>query len=571
MPQHHIAQHARRPDVSTPEPLSGRHAGDDDAVCLESVTAMNTSMNTSSMNESMDESMSGSAAAPAQFFPPTDDDAVTMLLQEHRAIKAEIHEVAEFMSNADAQCAAGYFYKAHYARYSRYISNVDTIFDAEAATRYLDASFWKRALDLTDLMACMPDKRRTQWFEQIQNADCPPFTENVVRDNLRRLLAQRMDFLAEMIDGLFTGLSGEHVTNRPEGFTKRMIIDYVYSEAGSPGSKEGLIHDLRAVVAKFMGRDPPGYGASRSTLRVLRSHTGVWHDMDGGALRIRVYKRGTAHLQVHPDIAWRLNQVLAHLHPKAIPPALRRPPARRMKSVRLFDRPIPFAILEVLVQQRVCSTIDGYRLSLPHSADDKHVRRAAERVLEALGGVKQADRSYLYDYDPRTALETIIVSGMLPDQQAYQFYPTPRAIAAEVAARAAIAPGHRCLEPSAGQGALAEMMPAAQTLCVEASRLHCNILESRHFAVVNADFLGWREGHFDRICMNPPYSSGRARAHLEHAATMLAPGGRLVCVLPSGYAHNDLLPDFKTQWSPAFDNAFCGTSISVALLTADRR
>ncbi|MEQ9449315.1 MAG: DUF4942 domain-containing protein, partial [Rhodospirillaceae bacterium] len=232
----------------------------------------------------------------------------------------------------------------------------------------------------------MPDERRREWFNQIHEHECPPFDEATVRDNIGLLMAQRMDFLSEMVDGIFRGLSGDHVTNRPEGFSKRMIVDCCYTEFGTSGRKQGLIQDLRAVVAKFMSRDHPRYGATSAAMRYFRRFTGEWHLMDGGAFKVRVYKKGTAHIEVHPQIAWRLNQILAHRHPSAIPPAHRQRPKRAPKSVTLFERPIPFAVLEALsagtfyAQRTNIHERNTFSLSFS-STQDSHVKKALSEIL----------------------------------------------------------------------------------------------------------------------------------------------------------------------------------------------
>jgi hypothetical protein len=102
------------------------------------------------------------------------------------------------------------------------------------------------------------------------------------------------------------------VTNRPEGFGKRMILARVYNEWGSTEYKTaGYIQDLRIVIARFMGRDEPRWNATDSALLGARRRPGEWFTLDGGALRVRGYLKGTAHLEVHPEMAWRLNCVLA--------------------------------------------------------------------------------------------------------------------------------------------------------------------------------------------------------------------------------------------------------------------
>src|SRR5699024_10811098 len=111
------------------------------------------------------------------------------------------------------------------------------------------------------------------------------------------------------------------------------------------------------------------------------------------------------------------------------------------------------------------------------------------------------------------AISSVVTLGMVPDRKAYQFYPTPDDLAAEVCAQADIRTEHRCLEPSAGTGALARHMPN-DTVCVEVSHLHADVLAQAGHVVTNGDFLEYKDGLFDRICMNPPFDQGRARAHL---------------------------------------------------------
>jgi hypothetical protein len=68
--------------------------------------------------------------------------------------------------------------------------------------------------------------------------------------------------------------------------------------------------------------------------------------------------------------------------------------------------------------------------------------------------------------------------------------------------------------------------------------------------------------------MNPPFDRNRWLLHLEHAATLLAPGGRIVAVLPEGAVARDFLPGWSLVWSEPI--AFPGTSIRVVLLVASR-
>jgi tRNA1(Val) A37 N6-methylase TrmN6 len=158
----------------------------------------------------------------------------------------------------------------------------------------------------------------------------------------------------------------------------------------------------------------------------------------------------------------------------------------------------------------------------------------------------------------------------VPDVKTHQYYPTPASIASIVVDLAAIGPDDIVLEPSAGQGGLAQFLPFERTTCIEISKLHCDILTAKGFAAVQSDFLAWASAapKFDRIVMNPPFSEGRALAHLQVAANLLKPAGRLVAVLPASMKGKDVLPGWALEWSDVHSGEFAGTGVSVAILTA---
>lgn len=514
-------------------------------------------------------------AVGAEFFAPANTSLLDILLGQYRQTRGHIEAVAAFMEGKDMSAAAGFFLAACEERFTHRTPSAADLFNAEEAVKALDAHYWARALDLTDVREYMPAARRWEWAECIRAHKTPEFAEATVKATLESLLAKRLDFLAERVDGIFIGLSGEHVTNRPEGFSKRMIVAGVFEHyALITGRNADLIHDLRAVIAKLVGRDHPYIRATRSALYRMRETPGEWHALDGNALRVRLYKKGTAHLEVHPEIAWQLNRILAHLHPAAIPARHRRRPARRTRTreIRLIDQPIPFAVLERIDEARY-SASDGHVLTLSYqwTWTDKHLRRSVADVIQAIGGVDGGDGVFRFDYDASGVIGELLSLGAIPDRRSHQYYPTPRWLAEEVVRLADIGETDLCLEPSAGQGAIAELMPADRTLCIEISALHCRVLAAKGYKAHEKDFLHWGGGQrFDVICMNPPFSEGRAKTHLERAAELLAPGGRLVAVLPASLAGKDLLPGMNFTCSSVYDGAFAHASVSVVILAATK-
>lgn len=554
------------------------------------------------------------------FFAPAPFDLFDTLMGQYASTRRRLEALAETV-NSDA-CAGvlHYFIEAN-APQERLSSSRRTraLFELAPAIAQLDADFWNRALRMTDVLDVMPQKRRSEWFDQIENPlgvqaqrlnqyeldrgavqpewkiePIPAFEADTVRATLQHLIDMRYSFFAERVDGIFQRLSRDHATNCPQGFGKRMILQRAVSSGGSSEHETaGYINDLRCVVARFMGRDEPHWTSTAALIQVCRDRTGQWVSIDGGAMRMRVYRGvGTGHLEVHPDMAWRLNAVLASMYPMAIPAEFRERPkkARKVKDVQLFSKPLPFVVLNYLMNMKPGFRYAGEDRSgdsryekvpntrrFDYDHDDATIRAQVIRVLEAIGGVAAKEKHFqqwVFDYDVGPVISDIVCSGVIPDHQAHQFYPTPATIA-EVAVRLASegdAETMQWLEPSAGIGGLADLMPKDRTACVEVSELHCAILRAKGHSVIQGDFLSVPAvPAYQRVLMNPPYSGGRWQAHTQHAARMLAPGGRLVAILPASAPTSFRLDGMSMEWSAPYANQFAGTTISVVILVAEKQ
>lgn len=540
--------------------------------------------------------MSAELFSTEEFFAPASTDLVDNLLGRYKATRQAIESMAMLMSDPGNQVAVECFLNGN-RTHNQYIPPVSNIFALEGALANLSAGYWQQALLLTDVFEFMPAKRREEWNDSIREMKTPEFEEDTVRSTLVHLLNSRQGFFSERVDGIFKILSGEHVTNRPEGFGKRMIISGVFDSWGHANySMINYISDLRQIIAKFMGRGEPSYQLTSKVLEASRSMPGEWLTIDAGALRIRSYLKGTSHLEVHPDMAWRLNCILAHLYPLAIPPEFRAKPKKKIKDFVMMERPLPFAVLDDLLNLEIERhqpfqrekwsepvqpvTSNPFNRRFRGSESDKAVRSESERIMESIGGTKMWKNAFSwweFDYNPGEVISKIIASGCVPDDKSHQFYPTPSELAEYCVSLADIQPGHTCLEPSAGHGGIAEHMPPEQTICVEIAPLKCQVLDSKGFRVYEADFLKWAQnagacGCFDRIVMNPPFSEGRAQLHLDGAASLTKIGSRIVAILPAGMRNKTVLPDdWNCTWSDPRAGEFSGTSISVVILVAERQ
>lgn len=107
------------------------------------------------------------------------------------------------------------------------------------------------------------------------------------------------------------------------------------------------------------------------------------------------------------------------------------------------------------------------------------------------------------------------------------------------------------LEPSAGTGNISRaLLAAGYTDIVQVERHNSLAAGLDTFGVVvNRCFLEYAAdtaARFDRIAMNPPFSG--VRQHMRAAVALLAPGGRLVALVPvtfdaAGFETVEQLPD----------------------------
>lgn len=509
-----------------------------------------------------------SSAGLAQF------DMIDQLLGQFRQREADIEATKAFFESANKMGVMNYFIDGARLSYgSDYHPFIPT--DSETAKTCLRIEFWTRLLNETQIFDVMPSAKRIQARAQFSGLECPPFDETTVRPTMESLLQQRATFFSERVDGIFRGLSGEHVTNSPAGFSKKMILANVLRDGYVCEHKGGLISDLRGVVGRLSGRgEPTEYGTRQLIGKLHRQYPGKKVALDGGAFYVTIYKNGNAHFEVTPEVAVELNSILAHLYPLAIPAQFRTAPKKpKVGSFELKTERLPMGVIDLLT----CLEYRGEHYMLyTYSKSEEFVAQTIS-VLEEVGAEITRSGSYVYvrfDYEPRSVLDQLIFGGVVPEQASYQFYPTRGEIAEVAAGKLDITKGRSYCEPSAGTAELAKHLPQATTTCIELADVRAKVLAAKGYKTIKADFLAWaaENSHvrFDGILMNPPFSKGRALAHLVAASTLLDPAGRLVAILPASMINTTPLDGFDHEWSEVFTDQFEGTTVRVAILTAKR-
>lgn len=492
------------------------------------------------------------------------------IFAEYRQQRANIERIAAFV-HGDGMRGMNYFVDGMRVKHKNDYVNPSYLFEVEPAIGALDAAFWTKVMSYTDVIETMDAGSKNEWNRSISEHKTPPFERDTVETTIADLLLHRKDFFAKRVDGIWRRLSGEHITNAPQGFGKRMIVARMIDSYDLLSiESSNYIHDLRFVISKFMDNDVCNGATTYTCIDALvrGKQYGKWFSFDGGALRLRVYKCGTCHIEVHPEVAYRLNQVLSWLYPMAIPPEFRTKPKKAFKEFSLRHDLLSGSTLQALSARNISKRGDVYFLH----GEEKSFTQELVSVLVYLGGVKHNSHGYVFDYNPSKVFSEIQRTGFIPEYQSYQYYPTPEIIARMVVDMASIQDDDEMLEPSAGQGGLADFLPAERTTCVEISQIHCKVLEGKGYSAICADFLAWKtDTLFSKIIMNPPFADSRASDHVLRASELLKKDGRLVAVMPASFRGKMVVPGFKHTWSEQNYSGFKNTGVSVVILAIEKQ
>ncbi len=198
-----------------------------------------------------------------------------------------------------------------------------------------------------------------------------------------------------------------------------------------------------------------------------------------------------------------------------------------------------------------CS-INGNRVTIGQPGDpplDRKLYEKVNKVLVALGGKWTSKvKAHVFPEPAIDRMEATLLAGEVMTASDLGYFATPDPLADHLVALAEVQPGSRCLEPSAGEGAIVKAM-------LRAGALRQNIMaveldEQRFMALSKLGTDHWR-GDFmkttqvfcrcNRIVSNPPFGLKVVKttgndfdAHILHMWRMLGEEGVLVSVAPAG-------------------------------------
>lgn len=187
------------------------------------------------------------------------------------------------------------------------------------------------------------------------------------------------------------------------------------------------------------------------------------------------------------------------------------------------------------------------RVEMPWQLETAHQRRAvlARMNIETPAEMRAALREFVnLKVAPKQADRVKELERSMVGRRAdgLDFFPTPAGQADEMVAAADIQPEMTVLEPSAGMGHIADRIREAgvDPDVVEISGDRRELLEAKGYNLIGSDFLDVTLADtpdgagYDRILMNPPFSDRRDAQHVQHAFSLLKPGGRLVAIVGEG-------------------------------------
>ena len=181
--------------------------------------------------------------------------------------------------------------------------------------------------------------------------------------------------------------------------------------------------------------------------------------------------------------------------------------------------------------------IEGLTVRLTCGQLNRKLYQDVNMALEALGGKwNRKTRGHDFQSDPKEKLEDAILTGEVTPPSRNGYFPTPKPIVKQLIELADIEQGMDVLEPSAGQGAIADelLRVGAKVTCCEILPENIKILKQKGFEVAIADFFGYFAGHYDRVVMNPPFEHQADIDHVIHGVSVLKSGGKLVSVMSAG-------------------------------------
>lgn len=237
----------------------------------------------------------------------------------------------------------------------------------------------------------------------------------------------------------------------------------------------------------------------------------------------------------------------------------------------------PASVLADLSQLQV-DPLNAQHLKLPTT----HLENYAEvKALLTKAGGKYNSKGYFafpLGIEPAQVHKALMAGAAVNGKKDVQFFATPPDVAQMLCDNAGPMKGLRVLEPSAGDGALADIARArgADVTVIENWPVNVVKLKAKGYDVIDKDFLTVTPGEiglFDVILANPPFTKNQDIDHVRHMMDFLEPGGVLSVITSQSWANGsqkkqqefaEFLSEMEAVITPVEAGAFkaSGTGIS---------
>lgn len=194
--------------------------------------------------------------------------------------------------------------------------------------------------------------------------------------------------------------------------------------------------------------------------------------------------------------------------------------------------------MNAIVESIKLMTVNGNRLELPKEQITNYPQ-VKKHLLNA--GGKYVKCGFVFSSDAQIIKNRLTGGEVINDKKKFQFFATPYELAQRMVDLADIQSFHSVLEPSAGQGAITQLIEDTEEFySLTAIELNPDNVEklienSGCITIIEGDFLKESLAIYDRIIANPPFTKNQDIDHVHCMYEHLASNGKIVCITSSSW------------------------------------
>jgi len=256
--------------------------------------------------------------------------AIDTLLAHRQAGLASFAQAMEHLAAARAHfvAAGSKIYRSH-----SFPGLVERAVSCEAweavVKREIDRTIWGHLMEETGMMTLMNTDQRQAWHSSLYSDSMPEVTIDNVLASFKQLHLSRESMFEEGVVSLFEKLSWDYKTNNPRRFGKKIILGNLLQQryggwvsASTAGCAR--LDDLMKAFCILDGKTIPDVRSGAGC--AFQEHVSRY-DMNNPLFEmpyftIRYFKKGSGHISfTRPELAERMNDIIARHYPGALPPA----------------------------------------------------------------------------------------------------------------------------------------------------------------------------------------------------------------------------------------------------------